>query len=208
MRVKLATRGSGRWQSSGGFRSKFGLTASELIKGLELLASRGMEDCLQLLHFHQGSQITNIRHIKGALNEASRLLEQIQPTLPVLLANLTTVAQIGITYNASLEQLLVLLPPFIGSLHTVGLPRNNPTGYTQGDFTLTLNDPPACTVGFLPPSSWRSPSLRWLCSTATAFFLSEKRALKRSIVCGVRLISGTSTSAVRPSLRTSAMACR
>jgi arginine decarboxylase len=77
MRVKLATRGSGRWQSSGGFRSKFGLTASELLKGLELLASRGMEDCLQLLHFHQGSQITNIRHIKAALNEASRIYTEL-----------------------------------------------------------------------------------------------------------------------------------
>jgi virulence factor Mce-like protein len=94
----------------------------------------------------------------GALDEASQLLNQIKPTLPVLLANLTTVGQIGITYHASLEQLLVLLPPFIASLQTVGLPRNNPTGFTQGDFTLTLNDPPACTVGFLPPSSWRSPS--------------------------------------------------
>lgn len=73
-----------------------------------------------------------LRDGPGALNEASRLLEQIQPTLPVLLANLTTVAQIGITYNASLEQLLVLLPPFIGSLQTVGLPRNNPTGYKIG----------------------------------------------------------------------------
>ena len=77
VRVKLASRGSGRWQSSGGFRSKFGLTASELVKGLELLASRGMEDCLQLLHFHQGSQITNIRHIKAALNEASRIYTEL-----------------------------------------------------------------------------------------------------------------------------------
>jgi arginine decarboxylase len=77
MRVKLAARGSGRWQSSGGFRSKFGLTASEIVKGLELLASRGMEDCLQLLHFHQGSQITNIRHIKAALNEASRIYTEL-----------------------------------------------------------------------------------------------------------------------------------
>jgi hypothetical protein len=94
----------------------------------------------------------------GALDEASLLLNQVKPTLPVLLANLTTVGQIGITYHASVEQLLVLLPPFIASLQTVGLPRNNPTGFTQGDFTLTLNDPPACTVGFLPPSSWRSPS--------------------------------------------------
>jgi arginine decarboxylase len=77
MRVKLATRGSGRWQASGGFRSKFGLTASELLKGLELLRSKGMEDCLQLLHFHQGSQITNIRHIKAALNEASRVYTEL-----------------------------------------------------------------------------------------------------------------------------------
>ena len=77
MRIKLATRGSGRWQASGGFRSKFGLTASELLKGLELLASKGMEDCLQLLHFHQGSQITNIRHIKAALNEASRIYTEL-----------------------------------------------------------------------------------------------------------------------------------
>ena len=58
----------------------------------------------------------------------------------------------------ALFQLLVLLPPFIASVQAVGLPSNNPTGYTQGDFTLTLNDPPACTVGFLPPSSWRSPA--------------------------------------------------
>ena len=77
MRVKLAARGAGRWQASGGFRSKFGLTVIELMKGLELLASRGMEDCLQLLHFHQGSQITNIRHIKAALNEASRVYTEL-----------------------------------------------------------------------------------------------------------------------------------
>lgn len=99
-----------------------------------------------------------LRNGPGALEEVSRLLNDVKPTLPVLLANLTTVGQIAVTYNASLEQLLVLLPPYVGSVQAVGLPRNNPTGFTQGDFTLTLNDPPACTVGFLPPSSWRSPS--------------------------------------------------
>lgn len=77
MRMKLATRGSGRWQSSGGFRSKFGLTAGELMQGLDLLAARGMADCFQLLHFHQGSQITNIRHIKTALNEAARIYVEL-----------------------------------------------------------------------------------------------------------------------------------
>ena len=93
----------------------------------------------------------------GTLDEVSRLLNQVKPTLPVLLANLTTVGQIAVTYNPSLEQLLVLLPPFIASTQSVGLPSNNPVGFTQGDFTLTIGDPPACTVGFLPPSSWRSP---------------------------------------------------
>src|SRR5688572_13101225 len=77
MRVKLATRGSGRWQSSGGFRSKFGLTVTEIMRGLEELRARDMQDCLKLLHFHLGSQITNIRIVKGALNEAARVYTEL-----------------------------------------------------------------------------------------------------------------------------------
>ena len=77
MRVKLAARGSGRWQSSGGYRSKFGLTVTEILRGLEELKSRGMEDCFKLLHFHQGSQITNIRYIKAALDEAARVYAEL-----------------------------------------------------------------------------------------------------------------------------------
>src|SRR5687768_2546696 len=77
MRVKLAARGSGRWQSSGGFRSKFGLTVTEIMRGLEELKARGMQDCLKLLHFHLGSQITNIRIVKGALNEAARVYTEL-----------------------------------------------------------------------------------------------------------------------------------
>ncbi len=73
MRVKLAARGSGRWQASGGFRSKFGLTVSEVLRAVEELESRDMADCFKLLHFHLGSQITNIRHIKSALTEAGRI---------------------------------------------------------------------------------------------------------------------------------------
>ncbi|HEX4146047.1 MAG TPA: biosynthetic arginine decarboxylase [Pirellulales bacterium] len=77
MRVKLAARGSGRWQSSGGYRSKFGLTVSEILRALTELKARGMEDCFKLLHFHLGSQITNIRQIKGALNEAVRVYAEL-----------------------------------------------------------------------------------------------------------------------------------
>ena len=73
VRVKLAARGAGRWQSSAGYRSKFGLTVSQVLAAVERLKSLGMSDCFQLLHFHLGSQITNIRHIKGALIEAARI---------------------------------------------------------------------------------------------------------------------------------------
>ncbi len=73
IRVKLASPGSGRWQSTGGHRSKFGLSVSEILRVLAELKDRGMQDCFKLLHFHLGSQITNIRHIKRALNEAARV---------------------------------------------------------------------------------------------------------------------------------------
>ncbi len=78
LRAKLASRGSGRWKSSGGYRSKFGLTISEALRALEQLKSVGMEDCLQLLHFHLGSQITNIRQIKGAVTEAVRVYVELK----------------------------------------------------------------------------------------------------------------------------------
>lgn len=93
----------------------------------------------------------------GTADEASRLFNQVKPTLPLLLANLTSLGQVGVTYHSSLEQLLVLLPPSIAATQSYGAPKNNPTGMSLGDFTLTMGDPPACTVGFLPPSAWRSP---------------------------------------------------
>ena len=78
VRVKLASRGSGRWKSSGGYRSKFGLTISEAVKVLETLRALGMTDCMQLLHFHLGSQITNIRQVKGAVSEAVRVYVELK----------------------------------------------------------------------------------------------------------------------------------
>lgn len=73
MRVKLATRGSGRWQASGGYRSKFGLTVAEVLTALDRLIEADLADCFQLLHFHVGSQIGNIRHLKSAILEAARI---------------------------------------------------------------------------------------------------------------------------------------
>ncbi|MCL2645481.1 MAG: biosynthetic arginine decarboxylase [Phycisphaerales bacterium] len=77
VRVKLATRGSGKWESTGGVRSKFGLFAAEVLKALDFLKARNMQDCLKLMHFHLGSQITNIRTIKTALNEAARMYAEL-----------------------------------------------------------------------------------------------------------------------------------
>jgi arginine decarboxylase len=77
VRVKLAARGAGRWRSSAGYRSKFGLTLTEVLEATEYLKKRDMADCLQLVHFHLGSQITNIRSIKGALTEAARLYVEL-----------------------------------------------------------------------------------------------------------------------------------
>jgi arginine decarboxylase len=77
VRVKLAARGSGRWESSGGFRSKFGLTVTEVLQTLDYLKERGFQDGLQLLHFHLGSQITNIRNIKGAITECARVYVEL-----------------------------------------------------------------------------------------------------------------------------------
>lgn len=94
----------------------------------------------------------------GTADEASRLLNEVKPTLPVLLANLTSVGKVGVAYHPSLEQLLVLLPPYLAATQSYGSSLNNPTGMALSEFSLTLGDPPACTVGFLPPSSWRSPA--------------------------------------------------
>ncbi len=93
----------------------------------------------------------------GFAQEVSQLLNDVKPTLPILLANLTTLGQILLTYNPALEQLMVLLPAVVSQQQSFGLPKNQPNGLPGGDFALTISDPPPCTVGFLPPSSWRSP---------------------------------------------------
>ena len=78
VRVKLAAKGSGKWQESSGESSKFGLTASEVVRAVDRLTQEGMIDCLELLHFHIGSQITAIRSVKDAVAEASRLYTDLR----------------------------------------------------------------------------------------------------------------------------------
>ena len=77
IRIKLASSGSGKWEQSGGDASKFGLTSSELLEALDFLKEKKMEDCLKLIHFHIGSQVTKIRHIQTALVESSQFYVQL-----------------------------------------------------------------------------------------------------------------------------------
>ena len=78
IRIKLASSGSGKWEESGGDASKFGLTSSELLAALDILEKKGLKDCLRLIHFHIGSQITKIRRIQTALKEASQFYVQLK----------------------------------------------------------------------------------------------------------------------------------
>ncbi|MBL8858036.1 MAG: biosynthetic arginine decarboxylase [Planctomycetes bacterium] len=74
IRSKLSGKGAGRWQESGGDRSKFGLTTKEMVAVVETMQKEGMADCIKLLHFHLGSQIPEIRSLKNALREATHTL--------------------------------------------------------------------------------------------------------------------------------------
>ena len=100
VRVKLAARGAGRWKGSAGYRAKFGLTVTEILNVLQYLQERDMADCLQLLHFHLGSQITNIRHIKGALTEAARIYTELV-RLGAGLKYLDVGGGLGVDYDGS-----------------------------------------------------------------------------------------------------------
>lgn len=77
IRIKLATSGSGKWEESGGDQSKFGLNASELLEAITYARDNDLLDCIKLIHFHLGSQITNIRKIKQGLGEVAQFYVQL-----------------------------------------------------------------------------------------------------------------------------------
>ncbi|MDX1302969.1 biosynthetic arginine decarboxylase [Photobacterium sp.] len=87
LRARLASQGKGKWQASGGEKSKFGLSASQVLTVIDALRERDMLDCLQLLHFHLGSQIANIKDVRSGVGEAGRVYAELQQ----LGASITTV---------------------------------------------------------------------------------------------------------------------
>ncbi len=78
IRIKLASVGSGKWEDSGGDISKFGLTSSELLEAIDFIEKNKLRDCIKLIHFHIGSQVTKIRRIKTALREASQFYVELR----------------------------------------------------------------------------------------------------------------------------------
>ncbi|MEN3258132.1 biosynthetic arginine decarboxylase [Sodalis endosymbiont of Spalangia cameroni] len=77
VRARLASQGSGKWQSSGGEKSKFGLAAAQVLQLVDLLRAKGRLDSLQLLHFHLGSQLSNIRDIASGVRESARFYVEL-----------------------------------------------------------------------------------------------------------------------------------
>ncbi|WP_430460323.1 biosynthetic arginine decarboxylase [Thalassolituus sp. LLYu03] len=77
VRAKITAKGRGKWESSGGERAKFGLTIAEIIHAARYLKEQGMEHCLKLLHFHIGSQLTDIRSVQEAITEGARIYTEL-----------------------------------------------------------------------------------------------------------------------------------
>lgn len=96
-----------------------------------------------------------------AADQARQLVERLQPTLPILMANLTSVGQVALTYQANIEQLLVLFPQVISATQAGLVANMNSKQAYKGQylsFNLNLNLPPPCTTGFLPSQQQRIPS--------------------------------------------------
>jgi arginine decarboxylase len=100
VRVRLATKGAGKWATSGGEDAKFGLSTAELVDASELLRREGMAHCLKLVHFHVGSQIPDIGTIKRAVREAARFYAKLRK-LGHELGYLDVGGGLGIDYDGS-----------------------------------------------------------------------------------------------------------
>src|SRR6185312_1813120 len=100
IRVKLAAKGSGRWEASGGDRSKFGLSTREVVEAVEFLRANDLLSCFELLHFHLGSQISAIRAVKNALREAGRFYVEVH-RMGAPLKYFDAGSNLNINYNGS-----------------------------------------------------------------------------------------------------------
>ena len=100
IRTKLYSKGSGKWESSGGESAKFGLTTPEILHAVNILKQEGLDDTFKLLHFHIGSQITNIKTVKDAVKEGTRIYAKLRQ-MGVNLEYLDVGGGLGVDYDGS-----------------------------------------------------------------------------------------------------------
>ncbi len=114
------------------------------------------------LQSQDGAVVGILNKGPGAAEEVRALFDRLRPTLPIVLANLVSVGEVAVTYQPSLEQILVLLPQGTAITQGVGVAKRNTVQDYMGDylvFNLNLNVPPPCTTGFLPAQQQRVPAL-------------------------------------------------
>ncbi len=99
-RVRLNSKGSGKWEKSGGVTSKFGLSTTELLEGIQELKKARLADCLKMFHFHIGSQITEIRRLKNAIKEAARVYAKARK-MGVDIQYINVGGGLGVDYDGS-----------------------------------------------------------------------------------------------------------
>lgn len=115
----------------------------------------------QQLQSHDGAVAGVLDNGSGAAAQSRALIERLQPTLPVLLANLVSIGDVAITYQQDIEQLLVLLPQGTAMMQAINTPDRHIKQDYNGpylSFNLNVNLPPPCTTGFLPAQQWRAPT--------------------------------------------------
>src|SRR5215213_5259964 len=100
IRIKLASSGFGRWKESGGEKSKFGLNAAQLMQAVDKLRAVGRLDIVKLIHFHLGSQITDIRYIKSGLQEVARFYAELR-ALGVDVTHVDVGGGLGVDYDGT-----------------------------------------------------------------------------------------------------------
>jgi len=100
VRVRLSSLGAGKWQNTGGEKSKFGLSAAEVLRVIERLRSESLLDALQMMHFHMGSQIANIQHVQSGMKEAARYYAELRKLgAPVRVVNVG--GGLGVDYEGT-----------------------------------------------------------------------------------------------------------